>query len=196
MKGIVKFIRYGVFSLLMTINPANGEPDYPPSSIGFDNFKLHAGNIHSRDKYKPGGMGLGFSCEYSMSGYYMGTSADFNLNTKAFNCLTLDIGGAYPIELSPGFDFYFGISTLSLNLSNWDASPLNSAFLYKFMYKKVLFEAKTTFFGWRKGKDPVLRENGFYALSYRFNSGLALGVNYKLIARDAQFLNAQIAYVW
>jgi hypothetical protein len=174
----------------------SAQSDLKPASIDFDNAKLHLGNIHSREVSKPGGMGLGFSGEFSESGYYFGTSADFNFNTKKFVCITFDVGGAAPFEISPGLDGYFGISTLSVNLSTWDASPINCAFIYKCMYKKVLFEGKTTFFGWRKGKDPVLRENGFYSLSYRFDSGLALGVNYKLIAKNAQFLNAQIAYVF
>jgi hypothetical protein len=182
--------------MFLALQLVSAQSDLKPASIEFDNFKLNFGNIHSRDVYKPGGMSLGGSCEYAYDNYYMGTSADFNFNTKQFSCITFDIGGAVPFEAAPGLDFYFGISALSVNLSNWDASPLNSALLYKFMYKKVLFEAKTTFWGWQKGKDPVLRENGFYALSYRFNSGIALGLNYKLIARDAQFLSGQFAYVF
>ena len=165
-------------------------------TIDFDNFRLTAGSIMSGVSNNPGGPALGFSTEYTVDKYLFGTSGEFNFNTAKFTALTFDLGGGIPQGINEDMDFFIGISTLSVNLNAYGAGPFNCSFLFKLRYQKFVFESKTNFWDWQKGKDPILKENGYYGLSYRIVKNMAAGIQYKLIAENASYLNVHFGFIW
>jgi hypothetical protein len=164
--------------------------------IEFDNLRLTGGSIISDVKNKSGGSGIGYSIEYTVEKYLFGTSGDLNLKTKKFASITIDLGGGIPQKINDDMDFFLGISTLSVNLNDYGAGPFNSAVLLKLRFKKLVLESKTNFWDWQKGKDPVLKENGYYGVSYIIFKSLAVGVQYRLYAEDARYLNFNVGLLY
>ena len=165
-------------------------------SIDFDNLRLTGGSIVSDVKNKPGGTAIGFATEYTVDKYLLGTTGEFNLDTKKFSSITFDCGGGVPMGISNDMDFFFGISALSINLNEFGGGPLNTALLLKLRFKKLVFESKTTVWDWQKGKDPVLKENGYYGISYIIYKDFAAGFQYKLYAEGAQYLNVHVGLLF
>jgi len=164
--------------------------------IDFDNIRLTGGNNFSNIKQKEGGVAVGFMTEYAVEKYFMAASGDFLISEKKFSSLTFDIGGGMPAAISKDVDIFIGISTLSINLNKYGGGPLNSAILLKYRYKKLVFETKTTVWNWQQGKDPVFKENAYYGVSYRIAKNLIAGIQYRLYAEDANYLNANFGFMF
>jgi hypothetical protein len=197
MKNTINQLITFILSILMIIGctfSSQGQDQDP--SIDFDNVRLSFGSIFSNIDGNPGGMAIGLSTEYTAEMYLFGGSADFNFATKKLASLTFDLGGGLPAYITDDADLFLGISSLSLNLNTYGGGVANSAFLLKVRYKEFIYEGKTTFWNWQKGRDPVLKENGYYGVSYRFPGGLITGVNYRLYAEGASFLNFNIGMMW
>lgn len=163
--------------------------------IEFDNVRFSAGKIFSNIENHEAGMGLGLSTEFTLYKYLFATSFDFDLKTKKFVSLTFDYGAGLSQYISENMDMFIGISAFSLNLNAYNGG-FNSAFLLKIRYKKLILEGKTTFWNWEKGKNPVLKENGYYGITYRLFKDFAAGVQYRLYAVDANFLNVHFGLIF
>lgn len=166
----------------------------PDPQIGFDNIRISAGKIFSNVENKEAGIGLGFSTEVTLYKNFLATSADFDFKTKKFPSLTFDYGAALSQYISDNMDMFIGISAFSLNLNTYGGFPFNSSFLLKIRYQQLIFESKTTFWNWQKGRDHVLKENGYYGVCYMLENGVTAGLQCRLYAKDANFFNAHIGY--
>lgn len=172
--------------LLPTTYCQNDDP-----KIGFNLLRLTGGKISDIDYPDSHHKALGFMGEVNLmeSGMWLNGAAEFDLSSKEFTTINLGLGLGIPLKINDNIDFLLELEPLSMYFNMYDAGVLNSAFITKFRYRMFILETKTNFWDWQKGKDPVLKENSYYALNVLFLKELTAGIMYKPLSEGVNFLS-------
>lgn len=166
-----------------------GQNDDP--KIGFNIMRLTGGKITDIDYPNSSNKAMGFMGEVNLmeSGLWLNGAAEFDISGKEFTTINLGLGLGIPLKVNDNFDFLIELEPLSMYFNMYDAGTFNSAFMTKFRYRMIILETKTNFWDWQKGKDPVLKENSYYALNVLFLKQFTAGIMYKPLGEGVNYLS-------
>lgn len=198
----VRFISIcSVFTAFFSFTHFSAFAQYQEGEYMFSNFRVSAGNIYSQEpKIRiPNGRTIGFTCEGTMYDNGFGAfTFDYNFGKKSLDNFTFDLGAGASAFVQEDMDLFIGISLVSFNFNSYAESdyPISSSLFYKLRYKKYIFEAKTNVWNWKKGKDPVLYENGYYGFSYLITKNLNAGLMFKTYSKDVKYIHLLVGLMF
>ena len=185
----MKNLCFILFFLIVTSNVKSQNSDDP--KIGFNLLRITGGKISDKKYPNSPNNAIGFMGEANLlgSGMWLNSSSEYDLGKKEFSTIGLGIGIGIPLKINEHVDFLIALEPLSMYFNMYDAGSFNSAFLTKFRYRMFILETKTNFWDWRKGKDPVLEENSYYAFNVLFLKEFTAGVMYKRLDVGINYLS-------